>query len=638
MRRHAFFLSIVLALLAPPALAHDHAGEGGWTVLESGPRLGLPAHEVLRAAPTEGALPPLGKLERLALQGGAGGKVGEPAGRSGPVRAGDGFSVQLHHTGIEASEPTLGITKKGTVFFVGFGAPQVSTIIRSRDGGVTWEKTNPLSPIEGDTTSFDPYIHVDQDTGRVFNADLSLAACSVISTSDDEGETFPATGEICQHTDHQNLFTGPPPEGTPAPIGYPNVVYYCAIDGGAFFNFGTFTGCSKSLDGGRTFVRTGTAPFTDDPTRTGGHYGVKGHCGGNVAHGTVGGDGTVYLPRGFCDRPYLAISKDQGTTWERVQVADLGMAVGSQLEEHESSVAVDADNNLYYAWVATDRLPYMVVSRDGGKTWSKPKMMAAPGVNETWNVVLDVGAPGRVAFSYIGTTNSPGGPFCVRTTSAGCETEAGDPGPLGDAYKAKGTAWHAYMGVALNALDAEPAFRSTIVNDPATPLMRAIPCGPSRCDAQLDFLDIDIAPDGTAWAAYVDKRCEPDPELPCSEAEGAVGHLTGANLKGPAAPPAPAAPIPATPSGAPLGASPAKPRRRCLSGRRLKVRVPKPRRGKARSVRVTVNGRRVKVARRRTATVDLRRIGRNRRLTVKIVVRTTAGRRFTTTKRYRTCA
>ena len=631
MRRHAVLVLSALLLAAAPAAAHDHAGEGGWSVLQSGPRLGLPAHEVLRAAPTRTALPPLGKLERLALQGGAGGRVGAPAGRSEPVRGGEGFTVQLHHTGIEASEPTLGVTSKGTIFFVGFGGLQVSTIVRSRDGGRTWEPTNPVTPIEGDSTSFDPYIHVDPDTDRLFNADLSLVACSIISTSDDEGETFPATGQICQHTDHQNLFTGPPPADTPEPVGYPNVVYYCAIDGGAFFNFGTFTACSRSLDGGRTFVRTGEPPFTDDPRRTGGHYGVQGHCGGNVAHGTAGRDGTVYLPRGWCDRPYLGISRDQGVTWERVQVADLGMAVGSQLEEHEASVAVDAENNVYYAWIASDRLPYMVVSRDGGATWSPPRMMAAPGVNEAWNVVLDVGDPGRVAFSYIGTANSPGGPFCVRTTTDGCVTEAGEPGPSADDYEAARTAWHAYMGVSLNALDAEPAFRSTTANDPARPLMRATPCGPSRCEAQFDFLDIDVAHDGSAWAAYVDTRCEPEPDGACPEAEGAVGHLV-APLKGPL--PAPAAP-PAPPATAqPPAASP----RRCLSGRRLKVRVPRPRRGRIRSVRVTANGRRVGVRRMRSATVDLRRVGRDRRLTVRIVVRTTAGRRIITTKRYRTCA
>jgi hypothetical protein len=517
------------------------------------------------------------------------------------------------------------------VFFVGFGGLQVSTIVRSRDGGRTWEPTNPVTPIEGDSTSFDPYIHVDQDTDRIFNADLSLVACSVISTSDDEGETFPATGQICQHTDHQNLFTGPPPASSPAPIGYPNVVYYCAIDGGAFFNYGTFTACSRSLDGGITFTRTGAPPFTDDPTRTGGHYGVQGHCGGNVAHGTVGRDGTVYLPRGWCDRPYLGISHDMGTTWERVQVADLGMAVGSTLEEHEASVAVDAENNLYYAWIATDRLPYLVVSRDGGKTWSQPRRMSPDGINEAWNVVLDVGDPGRIAFSYIGTSNSPGGPFCTKTTADDCVTDAGEPGPAGDAYDTRRTAWHGFMGVSLNALDAEPKFSATTVNDPATPLMRGIPCGPNRCDAQFDFLDIDVAKDGTAWAAYVDKRCDPGPEEPCPEAEGAVAHLTGAPLKGPLPPPAaPPAPAPA-PAAQPLGSGTAKPVK-CLKGRQLKLRLPR------RTVRVTANGRRVKIGRRRQATIDLRRVGRNRRLTVKIVVRTPAGRRSTKIKRYKTCA
>jgi hypothetical protein len=229
MRRSAMVVLLALLACAQPARAHDHSGEGGWTVLESGPRLGLPAHEVLGSAPIRGGAPaPLNKFERLALQGAPGGEVGAPAGRSEPVRAADGFTVQLHHTGIEAAEPTLGVTKQGTVFFVGFGGLQMSQIVRSRDGGQTWEPTNPVTPAENDTTSFDPYIHVDPDTGRVFNADLSLVACSIISTSDDEGETFLANGEVCQHTDHQNLFTGPPPAGTPAPVGYPNVVYYCA--------------------------------------------------------------------------------------------------------------------------------------------------------------------------------------------------------------------------------------------------------------------------------------------------------------------------------------------------------------------------------------------------------------------------
>ena len=224
------------------------------------------------------------------------------------------------------------------------------------------------------------------------------------------------------------------------------------------------------------------------------------------------------------------MSGDEGLTWERVRVADIGMAVGPTLEEHEASVAVDRDGNLYYAWIATDRLPYLVTSRDGGRTWSAPRMMAAPGVNEAWNVTLDVGDPGRIAFSYIGTTNSPGGPFCVRTTSSSCVTADGQPPRPNVHYRQANTAWHGYLGMTANALDPDPTFWSTTVNDPARPFMRGEPCGPNRCDIQLDFLDTDVAPDGTAWAAYVDGECEPEPDGPCaggSTGQGVVGHLFG---------------------------------------------------------------------------------------------------------------
>lgn len=30
------------------------------------------------------------------------------------------------------------------------------------------------------------------------------------------------------------------------------------------------------------------------------------------------------------------------------------------------------------------------------------------------------------------------------------------------------------------------------------------PCGPTRCDWVGDFIDVQIAPDGTPWAAYAD--------------------------------------------------------------------------------------------------------------------------------------
>ncbi len=69
----------------------------------------------------------------------------------------------------------------------------------------------------------------------------------------------------------------------------------------------------------------------------------------------------------------------------------------SESEEHEAGVAVDEEGNLYYAWTGADRLFYLATSTDGGKTWSDPKMIAAPGVTETWGPTIAVGAPGKIA-------------------------------------------------------------------------------------------------------------------------------------------------------------------------------------------------------------------------------------------------
>ncbi|HVL97306.1 MAG TPA: sialidase family protein [Solirubrobacteraceae bacterium] len=637
-RAAAAAVAAVLALLATGAGTAGAHGDPSLSL--NGPRLGWPAWAALRGAPPAGGheagLPErmtvANRLARsLLAEQEPSNTPAQPAqahragGHAIATAPGVGPSAQLLRTGRGAAEPTLGITSDGTLFYVGFeisGVNQHSVVLRSRDGGRTWEETNPVTPAEDDTISFDPFLYVDKATDRVFNADLSLVACSIVSTSDDRGDTW-SPGKVCQHTDHQNLFAGPPPPAGPDAAGYPNLVYYCAIDGGAFFNFGTFTGCSVSLDGGRTFVRTATPPFTEDPRRPGGHYGVPGHCGGNVGHGAVGPDGTVYLPRGWCDQPFVAISRDAGNTWERVQVADLGMAVGSQLEEHEANVAVDRLGNVYYTWIARDRLPYLVTSRDGGATWSKPLMIAAPGVNEAWNVTIDVGEPGRVAFSYVGTTNSPGGPFCVRTTASSCVTaDGGPPKPLA-AYQEARTAWHGYMGVSADALGADPVFWSATANVPSAPLMRSTACGPSRCNNQLDFLDVAVAPDGSAWAAYVDQRCDEveDPEATCPAAEGAVGHMAGGFSLHGGPVPDPSPPAPAPPAATP---PPADPKPSCTKPRRLKIRA-------RRGARVIVNGRRARVRRGR-AIVDLRRF-RGRRVTIKVKQ---PGRR-TKVRRVRVC-
>lgn len=411
-------------------------------------------------------------------------------GRPVPGYTGPLPKAKAYLTGTNALEPTIGVTPNGDVYYAGFNIQGVvntwSRVLRTSDQGRSWSDVSPgvADTVRVHRTSMDPMLHVDRRTGRVFMTDISSLECSFVSSSDTGGAAW-TSSKVCGATDHQNLFTGPP-VSSPTAV-YPNVAYYCAIDGGALFAYGTMTTCLKSLDGGLTWVRTGAPAFTDDPRMTGGNLGLPGHCGGATGHGVVDDEGTIYLPRGWCRQPYLAISRDEGLTWQRVQVAANGVPFEQGgLEEHEAGVAVDAAGNLYYVWTATDRLPYLAVSKDGGTSWSAPMMIGAPGVREASLPTIDVGSPGRVAIAYVGSTNAPGGP---------------QPTGTGAAY-AQAT-WNGYMTITTTALDADPVFLTTTVNPVSDPLVRG-ECGIGRCQQLYDFIDVAVAPDGTAYAAMVD--------------------------------------------------------------------------------------------------------------------------------------
>jgi hypothetical protein len=382
--------------------------------------------------------------------------------------------------GLTAGEPTIGTTNEGNVFYVAL-AGLGPTIMRTGNDGAKWTDVSPKLPNGQNVhrVSLDPYIYVDETEGvdRIFTIDLTVA-CSYMSFSDDEGETWLTNPLACGKpvNDHQTLFSGPP--ATSITIDYPNVVYYC-------WNDIATSSCSKSIDGGLTFRPTGFPAYPGVRTED------FEQCGGLHGHGHVGPEGNVYLPRDYCGQPWIAITKDEGTTWTNVQVAKNGAPPGS-----DPSVATDRNGNVYYLYTAKNRLPYLVVSRDEGATWSKPLMVGAPGVTEANLVTLDSSAsPGKIAFSYYGSENSPF-PRCKMK----CETK--------DYEK---VTWNAYMATSVTALDDDPVFYSTTVNDKSDPMKRRF-CGfppgnqgSNRCDTSVyDFIDIQIAPDGGVWGAYVD--------------------------------------------------------------------------------------------------------------------------------------
>lgn len=412
------------------------------------------------------------------------------------------LSVAASYVGRQAAEPTIGVNKNGTAFFAAatfdavLGGLARTEVLRSRDNGETWQTVQ--QGLLFDTTTeppltLDPYLHLDPQTGRVFTIDLYVG-CSYLLFSDDEGMTWRRNPLACGQpvNDHHTITTGPP--RVDVTIGYPNVVYYC-------FNRVVDSSCGKSLDGGQTFIPAGTAFLGEDLE-------AGGFCGGLHGHLATDSAGRVFLPKGHCGFPWIAISEDGAMTFTRVRINDyIGMV------DHEVSLAVDSAGNLYAVWQdGRDRLPYLAVSTDHGRTWSTPAMIAPPGVREVNFPTITAGDPGRIAVTFPGTT-SPN---------------------RGDRTRP----WNSYVLLTTNALsladddlETNPIFVWTTANDPKDPIHRG-DCGPGRCGGMFDFLDIQTSPkDGTFWATASDTcvdACVADPSAgTIVPGEGVAIHQTG---------------------------------------------------------------------------------------------------------------
>ena len=429
----------------------------------------------------------------------------DPSGRLGSGVAGGGnLESRLFRTGSTGFEPTLGVTRNGWIFYAAAGLE--TQVLRSRDGGVTWEALFAR-------VTADPYLWVDPATDRIFTVDFD--GCGLLSYSDDHGDTWQGpTAVTCGHTnDHQTIYAGPPVSGTTN--GYPNVLYYCAIGGGALANASTVTACSRSYDGGLTFAPTPALPFgpviaeKETLTRP---------CDGASGQIFVDAAGTLYVPRGVCGQPWLAISRDEGASWTQVQVADNGMGrMASGDWDHEAAVRADGWGNVFYSWVARDRVPYLAVSHDNGTTWSHPIRVAPEGVGEADLPNMDLDEGGRLALVYMGTTHSPVMPFpndggCTprdnpdRYASYITDPNASECHPPEAVAAYEHVTWNAYITLTDDPLAASPRFVTAPINDPADPLVVG-ECGPFRCVSE-DFLDVDFGPRGEIVAAVID-HCDP---------------------------------------------------------------------------------------------------------------------------------
>lgn len=353
----------------------------------------------------------------------------------------------------------------------------VPQIWRTTDKGENWDDITPRAGSPGTrAATLDPYLYVDPLTSRLFINDLYLG-CTHLSWSDDQGDTWTTNPAACglPMNDHQTLFAGKPAAGTKT-SGYESVVYLCSNQFVAGAIVSTIT-CARSIDGGATFepgVVVATSTEGDERFRPYPKCGGMGHGHGRASPV----DGTVFLPRVYCDEARVHISRDSGQTWTEVIVDKTVGSVPEGNENHEARVAIDRNGNVYMYWIAADRLPVLSVSRDGGDTWSLPRRVSAPDITAARFPAIVAGDAGKIAFLYYGTT----------------DPQQGETDEL--------ATWNAYVGFAYDAVDPSSAITTAMVNPADDPVARG------SCHAGCgvgDFLDITMDPNtGEVWAAISD--------------------------------------------------------------------------------------------------------------------------------------
>jgi hypothetical protein len=379
-------------------------------------------------------------------------------------------STVLRHLGGDTFEPTLGAAPNGDLFYSmnqgsGVAIGFATGVWKSTNDGASWTDVTPkIAGVHMAPETYDPYVYVDPTTGRVFQfAMFPILTCSIMSWSDNGGSSWTTNPHGCGESgvwDHQTIVAAAPRSPT-VTVGYPNVLVECV-------NALIDASCARSLDGGLSWVDTAPAAT---PVQVG-------TCDTSLhGHLKTSADGVLYLPANLCGKAVVSVSTDSGLTWTLHTVSGLATASGP-----DPTVAVDAAGTAYYAFIDDWGHVMLSTSNDQGATWT-PAVQASP-AGVTANLpALAAGKAGNVALAYVGTSTLPNGYHSTRT-------------------QLQASTWGAYVTV---TTDGTATF-STSVASGTDPIERG-QCGPGRCGAQVDFIDVVIAPNGEAQASFVD-GCE----------------------------------------------------------------------------------------------------------------------------------
>jgi hypothetical protein len=210
-------------------------------------------------------------------------------------------------------------------------------------------------------TGLDPILWTDQTSGRTFVSNSTAGANAAFGFTDaaapfnDGDQWVPVSGSPPNGgADHETIGSGPYPALLSAlgnAVNHGEAVYYCSQDvvGPA--------ACQRSDDLGANFVTVGGPPY-DGTTGPG--------CGGLHGHIHVAPDGTAWLPVNQCNGTQGGAFSTTGgmpsvaapTGWTQFivkkTVADANgpaFEAKSQIQGADPSIAIDANNTVYYAYV-----------------------------------------------------------------------------------------------------------------------------------------------------------------------------------------------------------------------------------------------------------------------------------------------
>ena len=395
-------------------------------------------------------------------------------------------------TGYGAAEPSLAIASDGTIFYAPVFTPKGNGLIRSRDKGKTWDL---IIPRFGNTechSRVQTYLYLDPATDRVFFHSSLLRMFPPrlkrgfnLTWSDDQGDTWHHVKLEIEALDWLKVYAGPPARSETS--DYPNIVYMSAptpISTRCWPGlFPKLQQVWRSLDGGNTWENAGCISLVPHD------HGLPRHEWIIFGSGVVAKDGTVYLGFRRGPRLGLAVSRDEGKTWEvkdvpgsrllrYFNILQIGIINGNYV--FSEPLALDGEGNLYAIWPDDKDVLRMAYSRDGGHTWSAPVVVSAPEVKHVRYHAMTVREPGRVAIAYYGSPN--------------------------------GLHYHGYIAESSDAFKEEPIFWSATVNDPSDPLYRY---GFNVGYLEMWFggdlneiVHIRYSPDGDIWASFC-KRMPP---------------------------------------------------------------------------------------------------------------------------------